>query len=116
LTAYALCPGSRVNKQDILERVAKARHPTDSISSTAEQRPNNISSSSVVDKFDPVIKLMQSELKILDPSSSFQIDGIFGSETRSALISFQQKYGLADDWEPGLQTRALLSTLVSHAN
>ena len=46
-----------------------------------------------------------------------QIDGVFGSETRSALISFQQTHDLADDWEPGSRTRALLATLAaSHTN
>jgi hypothetical protein len=113
---HHLCPGSKVDKQDILERVAKARCSADAVPPTAEHRPDNIpSSSAAADEFDPVIKLVQSELKILDSSSALQVDGIFGSETRSALISFQQKHGLADDWELGSRTRALLSTLASHA-
>jgi hypothetical protein len=113
---HHLCPGSRVDKQDILERVTKARSSADAVPPTAEHRPHNISSSpSAANEFDPVIKLMQSDLRILDSSSALQVDGIFGSETRSALISFQQKHGLADDWEPGSRTRALLSTLAAHA-
>jgi peptidoglycan hydrolase-like protein with peptidoglycan-binding domain len=113
---HHLCPGSKVSKQDILDRVNRARCLADAVASAPEHRPDNISGSpSVVDQFDPMIKLMQSELRLLDSSSAVQVDGIFGSQTRSALISFQQKHGLADDWEPGSRTRALLSTLASHA-
>jgi peptidoglycan hydrolase-like protein with peptidoglycan-binding domain len=116
LTAYALCPGTKVDKADLLERVASARRLTGADHQTSGTDLSDVPSSSTSDQFDPVIKLIQSELKILGPFPTLQIDGVFGAETRSALISFQQKHGLADDWEPGSRTRALLSTLASHAS
>jgi len=113
---HHLCPGSRVDKVDLLERVAKARPLTEADHQTKERPFDSFPSATAPDQFDPVIRLMQSELTILEPYPTLQIDGVFGAETRSALISFQQKHGLADDWEPGSRTRALLSTLASHAN
>jgi hypothetical protein len=112
---HHLCPGSRVDKSDLLERVAKLRH----IDSPDHQTSNPCSDISAkapaTEQYDAAIKMMQADLRVLGQSPTLQIDGIFGPETRLALISFQQRNDLADDWEPGPRTRALLSILASHA-
>jgi len=114
---HHLCPGSKVDKADLLERVAKVRHFADPERQTPDRHFDNTPKTPAGEEFDPAIKVMQSELKALRPNSMLQIDGVFGSETRSALISFQQTHDLADDWEPGSRTRALLATLAaSHTN
>jgi hypothetical protein len=112
---HHLCPGSRVDKIDVLERVAKIRNVASADRQISDQQ-FDVPSKTATEQFDPAIKVMQSDLKVLGSSPTLQIDGIFGPETRSALISFQQKNGLTDDWTPGSRTRALLSTLASHAN
>jgi hypothetical protein len=112
---HHLCPGSRVDKIDLLERVAKLRRIASPDHQTSDPRPGITTSAPATEQYDAAIKTIQADLKVLGQGPTLQIDGIFGPETRSALISFQQRNDLADDWEPGPRTRALLSALASHA-
>lgn len=47
------------------------------------------------------VKWLQFELKIT-------IDGVFGNQTRKAVLSFQKKYGLVQDGKVGLKTREMM--------
>jgi peptidoglycan hydrolase-like protein with peptidoglycan-binding domain len=97
-----------------IERVRSTAKTTHAISS--ELHPNDGAGVATIYQGDSYIKAIQLDLNAIEPVARLQTDGILGPKTRAAVVAFQEGHSLVDDWQPGSRTRALLSSLASHAD
>jgi peptidoglycan hydrolase-like protein with peptidoglycan-binding domain len=57
--------------------------------------------------------LLQSELNALDDRIQLALDGVFGQQTRRAVLAFQRDHGLRGDGIVGPRTWEALDTSVA---